>query len=423
MPCQNNNLFLLFFYNIFIYLYKIAIKIAAISNHKAAEWIKGRKNLFENLKEKLDESSSYIWIHSASAGEFEQAKPVIEAIKKKYPLYKVVISFFSPSGYEAGKKYKHADIICYLPLDTASNAKEFVQLVNPILVIFVKYDYWYHHLKKINKNKIPLLLISSIYRENQPFFQFYGKLHKKMLHFFNWIFVQDETSLQLLQKIKISHASKSGDTRFDRVDTILDQKLSMPFLENFAGNKKIIVAGSSWPEDEQLLSEIMRDNVHDFKLILAPHEITSHHLKSILSNFTNAIKYSEARDNDISAYSTLIIDNVGMLSHLYSYSTITYIGGGFNKSGIHNTLEAAVWGKPVLFGPNYEKFKEARDLIAVGAAFSISTAAELKQTVHSLMDENKLITTGKTAYQYIQTNKGATGFILNYIQEKRLLTN
>jgi 3-deoxy-D-manno-octulosonic-acid transferase len=236
--------------------------------------------------------------------------------------------------------------------------------------------------------------------------------------------VQDSRSLDLLKRINISHASISGDTRFDRVNDITKQQISLPLIDQFINNKKTIVAGSTWPEDEQLLSEIMRDNNHDFKLILAPHEITSHHIKSILSNFTNALKYSQANEKDVSSYSTLIIDSVGILSQLYKYGTITYIGGGFNKSGIHNTLEAAVWGKPVLFGPNYQKFKEARDLINLNAACSVSTPSDLKNEIISLMEnENKLTETGKAASDYIQSNKGATNVIIDYIQENRLLTN
>jgi 3-deoxy-D-manno-octulosonic-acid transferase len=415
---------LVFLYNIFIQLYKIAIEIAAIGNKKASAWIQGRKNLFENLIRQIDNQNSYIWIHSASAGEFEQAKPVIDGLKTKYPDHKILVTFFSPSGYEAGKKFKKADIISYLPLDTAKSAKNFIQLVKPKLVVFVKYDYWYHHLKMISKNQIPLILISSIFREEQPFFKFYGSLHIKMLHFFTRIFVQDSRSLDLLKRINISHASISGDTRFDRVNDITKQQISLPLIDQFINNKKTIVAGSTWPEDEQLLSEIMRDNNHDFKLILAPHEITSHHIKSILSNFTNALKYSQANEKDVSSYSTLIIDSVGILSQLYKYGTITYIGGGFNKSGIHNTLEAAVWGKPVLFGPNYQKFKEARDLINLNAACSVSTPSDLKNEIISLMEnENKLTETGKAASDYIQSNKGATNVIIDYIQENRLLTN
>jgi 3-deoxy-D-manno-octulosonic-acid transferase len=415
---------LVFLYNIFIQLYKIAIEIAAIGNKKADKWLKGRKNLFKNLKGQIDNQSSYIWIHSASAGEFEQAKPLIDALKNHYPFYKILITFFSPSGFEAGKKYKKADVISYLPLDTAKNAKKITQLVKPKLVVFVKYDYWYHHLKIINQNQIPLLLISSIFRENQPFFKFYGTLHKQMLLFFNWIFVQDNRSQELLKSINIHHATISGDTRFDRVNDIINQEKSLPLIDAFINNNQTIVAGSTWPEDEQLLSEIMRDNNHDIKLILAPHEITSHHIKSILSNFTNAIKYSEANESDMANYSTLIIDNVGMLSQLYKYATISYVGGGFNKSGIHNTLEAAVWGKPVLFGPNYQKFKEARDLINLNAAFSVSTSSEIKKLISNLMeDESKLNQCGKNAADYIQSNKGATNLIINYIQENRLLTN
>ncbi|MCW3073086.1 MAG: 3-deoxy-D-manno-octulosonic acid transferase [Flaviaesturariibacter sp.] len=396
--------------------------VAALWLPKAAEWLNGRKNHFENLETELGSSQNIVWMHCASAGEFEQGKPVLEALKKAYPNYKFLVSFFSPSGYKVGKKYAGVDFVTYLPLDTASNANRFIKLVNPALVVFVKYDYWYHHFKAVFDQRIPLLLISAIYRDNQVFFKPYGNFHRKMLHLFSWLFVQDSESVERLNKIGISKCSVSGDTRFDRVAAIINSAAKIDLIETFTQNGPTIVAGSTWAEDENLFGEII--NGLNYKLIIAPHEISAKNIKHLLDLFPGkAITYSELQNGiaNPDAYKILIIDNIGMLSRLYQYATITYIGGGFNKSGIHNTLEAAAWGKPVIFGPNYQKFREARELINAGAAFSIANAYELKNAIAGLEGEQlKMI--GEAAKTYVETNGGATTAILQYIQENRLLT-
>lgn len=410
-------------YNFFIGAYRILIAFVALWNKKAQEWTRGQKNLFNELERRIDPADSYIWMHCASAGEFEQGKPVLEALKAQYPHYKVLITFFSPSGYQSGKKYKGADLISYLPLDTKRNAGKFLQVVNPQLVIFVKYEYWYHHLKAVADRRIPLLLVSSIFRKSQVFFKSYGGFYRNILNLYNWIFVQEEESVQLLKSIGINHCSIGGDTRFDRVSAIVQNFTELEHISRFAGSDKVLIAGSTWPDDEGLIADFYKEYANKLKLIIAPHEINKGHIDHLFKLFPDALAYSEIESKGLNNSPVLIIDNVGMLSRLYHYATITYIGGGFNKSGIHNTLEAAVWGKPVIFGPNYQKFKEARELVSVGAGFSVTTATELKQHATALLQNDALLSqSSQSAREYVQANKGATGKIMEYIQENRLLT-
>lgn len=421
---------MLFLYNLFIRFYALGISIAALWNRKAAQWEQGRKALWNELAQTFSKPHAVIWIHSASAGEFEQAKPVIEGLKKNFPQHKILVTFFSPSGYPAGKKFPLADYIFYLPLDTKRNAEKFITLVQPKLVVFVKYDFWYHHLKAVHHHGLPLLLIAAIFRKEQAFFKWYGGFYLRLLRFFSQLFVQDETSHALLKKFGLKNSTVAGDTRFDRVLTIANHFQPVPFLDEFCGAGKIIVAGSTWPDDEQLLQAAFK-KIGGTKLILAPHEITEGHIKNITQLFQNPILYSQLKNSDESARqrlaneaTVLIIDNVGLLSRLYKYATVAYIGGGFKTSGIHNTLEAAVFGKPVLFGPNYQKFREARELIQSGGAFSYTTEQELEDGLKKwLTDRPVLETAGRAAANYVQSNSGATEKVLHYIQENRLLTN
>ena len=410
---------LIWIYNFFILFYQFLVRIAAIRNEKARQWLVGRKDLWSQLDDQLVSNEPIIWIHSASTGEFEQAKPVIEQLKKSYPAYKVLVTFYSPSGYNAARKYALADYKFYLPADTRSNAERFLNTVRPELVIFVKYEFWHHHLKAINNRNIPLLLISSAFRKNQAFFKWYGGFYKKMLHFFNWIFVQDTTSLNLLNQHGITHCSISGDTRFDRVAAISEHFTNIPAVERFAGAGNVMVAGSTWPGDEELLATLAIQQ-SGLKFIIAPHEINEDHINNIEKRFPATVRFSQFKDGE--DYHTLIIDNIGMLSRLYRYATITYVGGAF-KTGLHNVLEAAVYGKPVIFGPNYSKFREARELIAAGGAFSISDSTGLVQRVSVLLNnEQALAAAYQAAASYVNENKGATTSILQMIQEKRLLT-
>lgn len=394
--------------------------MASINSIKAKKWIRGRKNLFRILENQVYGNNKIIWIHAASAGEFEQAKPIIEKLKSINKDYKILVSFFSPSGFKAGKNYKLADIVTYIPLDTAANANKFIETVKPSLVIFIKYDYWYHHLKAVYKKNIPLLIVSAIFRDNQPFFKWYGGLHRKMLGYFNHIFVQDTDSKELLSTIGIKKVTTAGDTRFDRVVNIASNFSPIPIVEKFAEGNKVIVAGSTWKEDEELLSALV--DREEYKFIIVPHEINTEHIYQTLSLFPSSLPFSQSERSDIDSFRTIVIDNYGMLSRIYKYATIAYVGGGFNKSGIHNTLEAVVFGKPVIIGPNYKKFKEARELVDVGAGFTVSTKDEIVNLIDNLSSPELLEAAGQKAETYVKNNIGATDTVMGYIQENLLLT-
>ena len=374
-------------------------------------------------------------MHCASLGEFEQGRPLLEKLRTQYPEYKFLLTFFSPSGYEVRKDYKGADWVFYLPMDGPQTAKRFLEIVNPSLVIFVKYEFWYYYLKKIKYRNIPLILVSALFWEKMSFFKWYGALQRKMLSRFDHLFVQDETSKRLIDAIGLSAiTSISGDTRFDRVIDIAEKAEPIPQVEAFIGNNPSVIAGSTWPEDEQLWKEALEGLKHtSLKLVIAPHEITETHIDSIQKLFPNAIRYSQLSEFNIQhpiaigstpesyRFNILLIDNIGMLSRLYRYATITYIGGGFGK-GIHNTLEAAVYGKPVVFGPVFHKFREARHLIHDGGAHSIANAERCKALVEEYLTDKEIYDAAcNNARGYVYNNRGATQTIINYIQEKRLL--
>ena len=420
----------LFIYNIFLFLYRAGITIASLWNDKAKLWVKGRKEIFEKLQSTLnpdsyrDQNSKLTWFHCSSLGEFEQGRPVIEKLRSQYPHSKILLTFFSPSGFEIRKDYKGADWVFYLPLDSSGNAKQFFDIVNPSLVVFVKYDYWYYYLAESKKRNIPLLLVSGIFRQDQPFFKWYGDLHRKMLNCFTHFFVQDKESLQLLQSINLNNAVVAGDTRFDRVSAIAENFKPIEEVEKFCGGSQVLVAGSTWPEDEKLIKDAIID-FPDLKLIIAPHEIHKEHIDQLRSIFPDAVLYSQliAYGSQPITSNCLIIDNIGMLSRLYHYAIVTYIGGGFNK-GIHNTLEAAVYGKPVLFGPNYKKFKEAIGLIETGGGICINSSTELSAILQKFINnKNELELSSKKSFDFVKQNKGVTEKILDYIEANRLLTN
>ena len=407
-------------YSIFIAIFRLGIGISTLWSKKAKAWVDGRKQLFEDLETTLVKREKTIWVHCASAGEFEQAKPVIQQLKSDFPAYPIVVSFFSPSGFFVGKNLKAADHITYHPLDTASNAARFIDIINPKLVLFIKYDYWYFHLKAVCDRNIPLLLASAIFREQSVFFKWYGGLHRKMLQFFKQIFVQDLASKDALKKINVHHCSVAGDTRFDRVTAIALKGERLEKIEGFVGSEKVFIAGSTWPDDEKLIQSLA-EKCRELKFIIAPHEVNAGHIQQLQRYFPNAVLYSQLPDKTGSKI--LIIDNIGMLSRLYRYATISYIGGGFNKSGIHNTLEAAVCGKPVLFGPNYQKFKEAKELLKAGGAFSIQNSDGLIITIKHLLQNAEALTKASDAANiYVKNNTGATQTIIAYVQENRLLT-
>jgi 3-deoxy-D-manno-octulosonic-acid transferase len=430
-------------YTIGLRFYVIAIYIASLFNQKASQWINGRK------KQKLIRIDSSIWFHFASLGEFEQGRPILEAIRAAYPGKKIVISFFSPSGYEIRKNTLLADFVYYLPLDTAKNAKQFIDAIQPEMAVFTKYEYWYHFFKETHKKHIPLYIVSGIFRHKQVFFKWYGGLHRKILSFVSHFFLQDEASKQLLQSISITNATVSGDTRFDRVWANAQHPKEITGVAEFVNGQKVFIAGSTWPQDEALLATLPV-LYPGWKFIFAPHEIGEAKINNLVNLLPagSAIKYSELIQNSKlkiqnstpdtdnspltthhspltthhspltthhSPFTTLVIDNIGMLSSLYAYSNIAYIGGGFGV-GIHNTLEAAAFGLPVIFGPNYQKFNEAKELIALKAGFSISDVSQLKGIVDTLInDEAFYNVTAKKAGDYVKEHIGATEIILKHI--------
>lgn len=426
-------------YNIFLVLYGISARLISPWNLKARLWIEGRKNIFERIKSSgISGQPLVIWMHCASLGEFEQGRPVIENIRKKFPYYKIIVTFFSPSGYEVKKKYDGADYIFYLPFDSRHHAKKFIDIVQPKLVLWVKYEYWFYYLDELKKRNIYTLLISGAFREDQIFFKWYGSLHRTMLQCFSHFFVQTDISKKLLGGIGVStNVSICGDTRFDRVIEIAEKFEPDELIGKFCGSSPVIVAGSTWEEDEELLDHYA--NAHtEIRFIVAPHEIDEERLKEVESLFHHSLRFSalqksiadggwtmaEPANGQPKSTNVLIIDNIGMLASLYNYATITYVGGGFGDDGVHNVLEAAVYGKPVVHGPVIEKYIEAIELIDCGGGFVIDSALEAEETFNRLFsDHEEYVTACKAAADYVRSRKGATEKIVQFIQEKRLLTN
>jgi 3-deoxy-D-manno-octulosonic-acid transferase len=405
------------FYTLSILLYRLAIGAASLSSGKAKLWIAGRSRLFERLEKAVKSLSAeeLVWFHCASLGEFEQGRPLIEAYRKDFPSHKILLTFFSPSGFEIRKNYPGADLIFYLPLDTASNARRFISIVKPSKVFFVKYEFWFNFLQELEKNNIPVFLVSGIFRPSQHFFKPYGGWFRKNLRAFSYFFVQEERSAELLKSIDYSNVMITGDTRFDRVREIASQKKSIPLIESFCAGKPAIVAGSTWPQDEELIAELPIRNL-DHKLIIAAHEVDKSHIQAIVARFQNLnVKlFSDLNQENAASADVLIIDNIGMLSTLYQYGKIAYIGGGFGK-GIHNILEAAAFGLPVIFGPNNQRFQEAKDLLKLGGAFEIVDSTGLKKTIDLLQDKQVLETASRISSHYVQSRSGATARILSQI--------
>jgi len=404
-------------YNLLISITQQIIKLAALFNAKAKLWRDGQVSLLKQIEQKVTKNESTIWFHAASLGEFEQGRPVIEAIKAKYPTYKIVLTFFSPSGYEVRKNYQGADYVFYLPIDTYQNAKQFIELINPKFVVFIKYEFWKNYLHLLRSKNIPIYLISAIFSNNQLFFKSYGFWYRKVLGYFSHIFVQDEESELLLKKINITNVSIAGDTRFDRVFEIAQSVKSFPIVEAFAKNSRVLIVGSSWQADEEILFEHLNNAAPKVKYIIAPHEVHASNIERIVKSIeAKVVRYSQAEINTVAENDVLVIDNIGMLSSLYQYGSIAYIGGGFGV-GIHNILEAATFGMPVIFGTNYKRFKEAVELVKLGAAFSIADVFEFADLFDKLItDEQYLKQTGQRAQQFVSDNKGATQKIMAYLK-------
>jgi len=402
---------MLWLYNFGISLYKILLQVASLFNPKAKLFLKGRKNLPDTISKRINPSEKHIWFHFASLGEFEQGRPVLENLKENYPDKKMVITFFSPSGYEIRKDYAGAEGVFYLPLDTKKNAEEFVKLINPEIAIFTKYEFWYHYFSALNRHHVPLFLISGIFRPGQLFFKWYGGFYRRMLEYVNYFFVQNEESVRLLNSIHIENVSLSGDTRFDRVAENAQSPKHLQTIADFCGDSKVFIAGSTWPQDEQLIATLIRENP-DWKFIIAPHEIGTAHLDEIINLIPGILRYTHLEGIN-STGKVLLIDNIGMLSSIYQYADIAYIGGGFG-AGIHNTLEAAAFGLPVIFGPKYDKFQEAKDLIHLGAAISISSSTALSAAFSRLQNDHNA---GAVARNYVDIKKGSTEQILEHLKD------
>lgn len=407
----------MFFYNLAIYLYAFVIRIISPFHGKARKMIVGHKQTYKILKEQIDQNAEYIWFHAASLGEFEQGRPIMEAVKKQYPNYKILLTFFSPSGYEVRKDYDGADVVCYLPFDKKRNVKKFLKLVQPKLVVFIKYEFWYNFVNQLYKRNIPIYMVSAIFRPNQIFFKWYGADMRKLLDKYTRICVQDENSKQLLNNIGKKNVVVCGDTRFDRVIDIKNNSQPLELIGLFSkqgtGEKtKVFIAGSSWPKDEDVFIPYFNNN-SELKLIIAPHEIDEAHLKYIESNLKRPfIRYSQATEKNVENYDCIIIDSFGLLSSIYRYGDIAYIGGGFG-AGIHNILEAAVYEIPVVFGPNFKKFKEAHDLIGNGGGYSIKKQQDFNGLMDEFMQYNEsLHAAGQHAGAYVQSNKGAVISVL-----------
>lgn len=432
-------------YNIAIYIYLIGVAIGSLFNKKIKKMWRGEREAVDLLKEKVDPTAKYVWFHAASLGEFEQGRPLIEQLKATHPEYKILLTFFSPSGYEVRKNYEGADIVCYLPLDTIRNARRFLRAVHPVMAFFIKYEFWYNYLHILRHRGVPVYSVSSIFRPGQVFFKWYGRNYAKVLHCITHFFVQNEVSLQLLKGIGIDEATVVGDTRFDRVLQIKEQAKELPIVEAFKGINgkgdackgalaedackddlsengckgcKVFVAGSSWQPDEDIFIRFFNDHP-DWKLIIAPHVIGEDHLAYILDKLQmKAVRYTQATEQSAAEARCLIIDCFGLLSTIYRYGEIAYVGGGFGV-GIHNVPEAAVWGVPVLFGPNNKRFQEAQDLLACKGSFEVTDYDSFNTIISRLISDDKFRhQCGEASANYVKSRSGATDIIMKSVVGK-----
>ena len=409
-------------YNILVSIVGFLLKGITLFNKKIKLFVDGRKRTFENIASVIAENDKVIWFHCASLGEFEQGRPILESLKEQYPIHKIVLTFFSPSGYEIRKNYKLADIVCYLPLDTKLNARKFLDCTHPELVFFVKYEFWPNILNELKRRSIKTFLVSGIFRENQVFFKWYGGWIRKALNAFEHFFVQDENSKILLHSISFKNVTVSGDTRFDRVYEITKQDNQLSFIEEFKNNRYTLVAGSTWKEDEELLVDYINNNASENeKFIIAPHNIKKEDIQKLKSSFNKrVVLFSEKDQKELQKYQVFIIDTVGILSKIYSYATVAYVGGGFTKSGVHNTLEPATFGIPIVIGPNYSKFNEVIDLVKIEACFSIDKSKKLSVLLEKLFQLKKFRNrAGENALKYVIDKTGATTKILYYLKNER----
>ncbi|MGY6649253.1 3-deoxy-D-manno-octulosonic acid transferase [Wenyingzhuangia sp. IMCC45574] len=407
-------------YNISTHLATNTLRIVALFNPKMKLFVEGRKESFPKIENQIDSTKPVFWIHAASLGEFEQGRPIIEEIKKEYPHYQIVVTFFSPSGYEVRKNYNLADAVCYLPMDTASNAKKWIASLKPNLAVFIKYEFWPNYLFELQKHKIPTLLVSGIFNEGQIYFKPLGGLMRKAFKAFTHFFVQDETSKSLLATINFTNATIAGDTRFDRVQKLLDANEKLDFINEFVGDSYLLVAGSTWPEDEvQLVEYINKHAKENEKFILAPHNVKEGQIQELKESLEKkTILFTEKEGKALADYQVFIVDTYGILSKIYAYANVAYVGGGYTKSGVHNTLEAATYGLPIVIGPNFKKFKEVQDLVALEGITSVDNTQNLVSFLTEIRD-NEVVRDQKATItkNYVTQNLGATNTIMQTIHQ------
>ena len=416
---------MLILYNVFLSLYVLVVRVYALFNNKAKKWIEGRKDWKRHINNTLGHDEKRIWIHCSSMGEFEQAKPLLEVIRVQYPAYKIVVTFFSPSGYEACKNTNLADYIFYLPHDNRRNAERFIATINPSVAMFVKYEFWYYYLTQLKKQRITTLLISGAFRQEQPFFKWYGGLFREMLGCFSFYFLQDEASKKMLNAIGFhKNILVSGDTRYDRVAVIASNVTPIAAIEKFKGDHKILIAGSTWPGDENVLKDSMSVVPGNWKLIIVPHEVGEAHIRQVQQLFgSETILFSELdAENTGHDKKILIIDNIGMLSRLFAYANIAFIGGGFQKGGIHNILEPAIFGVPVIFGPIFEKFVEAKQLAALDYVFPVNGATDCKEILGKLIaNEPYRLSVSDSLKTFMKDHIGASVVIMDEVERYKWL--
>jgi 3-deoxy-D-manno-octulosonic-acid transferase len=408
-----------FIYNLLTHVASFVLRIISLFSPKIKLFVEGRKNVFTTLAQKITASDKTIWFHAASLGEYEQGLPIMEKMRTLYPNHKIVLTFFSPSGYEVRRNANTADAIVYLPLDTPANAKKFVKLVHPEMAFFIKYEFWPNYLNELKNENVPTYLVSGLFRPDQVFFKAYGGFYRRALKAFSHIFVQYDNSKQLLNKIGFTNVTISGDTRYDRVSEILERDNNLPFIEAFVDGKVTVVAGSSWPKDEQLMFDFINSAVN-VKFILAPHTLGEDHINDIQKNIhRKTVLFTEKEDKNLTDYDVIIINTIGILSKIYSYADVAYVGGGFGTAGLHNILEPAAFGVPVIIGPNHRKFPEAVAMVQMGGVIAVKNKAEMEDALSSLIyNDDYRLETGHIAGTFVSMNRGAVNIIINHISNE-----
>jgi len=408
-----------FIYSLLTHIARFVLSIIALFNPKIKLFTEGRKNVFATLAQQINPQDKTIWFHAASLGEYEQGLPIIEKVRVLYPSHKIVLTFFSPSGYEVRKNTKAADVIVYLPLDTLANAKKFMQLVHPDMAFFIKYEFWPNYLNELKKANIPTYLISGLFRPNQAFFKWYGGFYREAFKAFSHFFVQYDNSKQLLNKIGFANVTVSGDTRYDRVSEILERNNNLPFIEEFINGKTTVVLGSSWPKDESLIFDFINSAV-EVKFIIAPHTLGEEHINEIKKNIhRQTVLFTEKEDKNLAEYDVIIINTIGILGKIYSYADVAYVGGGFGTAGLHNILEPAAFGVPVIIGPNHKKFPEAVALVQMGGAIAVKDKNEMEDALSSLIyNDDYRWEKGHIAGTFVSMNRGAVNIIINHISNE-----